>query len=305
MSFANLKTKRNQISDLLAAADAAGGGATGKKNYGDDRLWKPTVDKMGNGYAVLRFLPAAEGQALPWVRYFDHGFQGPGGWYIEKSLTTLNEQDPVSEYNSTLWNNGTEEGKTLARKQKRRLHYVVNALIVSDPANPSNEGKVMLYQFGKKIYDKIIDAMQPEFADEKPVDPFNFWEGADFKLKIRQVEGYRNYDKSEFASQSALSNNDAELEAIYNKMHDLSEFIDPKNFKSYAELKARFEKVTGQTTMTSQANHDLSVQESAPPMPTATIADAPQEFAPVTAEAMETSNDDDTLSYFSRLTAED
>jgi hypothetical protein len=292
MSFANLKTKRNQISDLLAAADAAGGGATGKKSYGDDRLWKPTVDKMGNGFAVLRFLPAAEGQALPWVRYFDHGFQGPGGWYIEKSLTTLNEQDPVSEYNSTLWNNGTEEGKTLARKQKRRLHYVVNALIVSDPANPANEGKVMLYQFGKKIYDKIIDAMQPEFADEKPVDPFNFWEGADFKLKIRQVEGYRNYDKSEFASQSALSDNDAE-------------FIDPKNFKSYDELKARFEKVTGQSTMTTQARQDLSVQESAPPMATATAPSPQTEFAPVTAEAMETSNDDDTLSYFSRLTAED
>ena len=232
MSFANLKRNRDQISKLLQAAESAGGGE--KKNYGDDRVWKPTVDKAGNGYAVLRFLPASEGAELPWVRYWDHGFKGPTGqWYIEKSLTSIGQQDPVSEYNSELWNSGIESNKEIVRKQKRRLHYVVNALIVSDPANPANEGKVMLFQFGKKIFDKIMDVMQPQFQDEEPVNPFDFWAGAHFKLKIRNVEGYRNYDKSEFASPAPLSNDDDELESIYNKMHDLNEFTDPRILSYY------------------------------------------------------------------------
>ena len=196
MSFANLKRNKSNISKLIQAAESAGGGNE-KKSYGDDRLWKPSVDKAGNGFAILRFLPAAEGAELPWVRYWDHGFKGPTGqWYIEKSLTSIGQQDPVSEHNSELWNTGIEANKDTVRRQKRRLHYVVNALVVSDPANPQNEGKVMLYQFGKKIFDKIMDVMQPQFQDEDPINPFDFWAGANFKLKIRQVEGYRNYDKS-------------------------------------------------------------------------------------------------------------
>ena len=178
MSFENLKRNRDQISKLVQAAEAAGGSAPAeKKNYGDDRIWKPTVDKAGNGYAVLRFLPATEGVELPWVRYWDHGFKGPTGqWYIENSLTSIGQADPVGELNSRLWNSGIEADKETARRQKRRLHYVANVLVVSDPGNPSNEGKVMLYKFGKKIFEKIMDAMQPDFADEKPVNPFDMWE---------------------------------------------------------------------------------------------------------------------------------
>ena len=217
MSFANLKQNRDQISKLIQAADQAGGGE--KKNYTDERIWKPTVDKAGNGYALLRFLPATEGQELPWVRYWDHGFKGPTGlWYIENSLTSIGQPDPVGELNSKLWNSGIESDKDRARDQKRRLHYVVNMLVLQDPSNPANEGKVFLYKFGKKIFDKIMDSMQPEFADEKAVNPFDFWEGADFKLKIRNVEGYRNYDKSEFAAQTPLhSGDDVKLEALYNR----------------------------------------------------------------------------------------
>jgi len=212
MSFENLKRNRDQISKLVQAAEQAGGNQPQQKaNYQDERIWKPTVDKAGNGYAVLRFLPGAEGQDLPWVRYWDHGFKGPTGlWYIENSLTSIGQPDPVGELNSRLWNspNVTDADKAQVREQKRRLHYVANVLVVQDPSAPENEGKVMIYKFGKKIFDKIMDSMQPDFADETPVNPFDFWEGADFKLKIRKVEGYRNYDKSEFASVTALHDGD-------------------------------------------------------------------------------------------------
>ena len=217
MSFAQLKQNRDQISKLIQAAEKANGPSE-KKSYVDERFWKPTVDKAGNGYAVIRFLPATKDEELPWVRYWDHGFKGPTGlWYIENSLTSIGQADPVGELNSRLWNSGIESDKDKARTQKRRLHYVTNVYIVSDPSNPDNEGKVFLYQFGKKIFEKIMDVMQPSFADEKAVNPFDLWEGANFKLKIRNVEGYRNYDKSEFDSQTALSEDDTVLEGIYNK----------------------------------------------------------------------------------------
>ena len=199
--------------------------------------------------AIIRFLPApsVDGEdALPWVRVFSHGFQGPGGWYIENSLTTLNQKDPVSEYNSTLWNSGIEANKEIARKQNRRLNYVANVFVVSDPSNPENEGQIRIYKFGKKIFDKITEAMNPEFADETPVNPFDMWEGANFKLKIRNVEGYRNYDKSEFAEKSALlGGDDAKLETLWKQEHSLKEFLDPKHFKPYEVLKARLDKVLG------------------------------------------------------------
>ena len=241
MSFAKLKRNRDQIAKLQQAANEQSGG---RKSYVDDRIWSPVLDKAGNGYAVIRFLPEAEGSEVPWIRYWDHGFQGPTGlWYIEKSLTSIGQDDPVGKYNSQLWDTGLEENKEIVRKQKRRLHYVSNIYVVSDPSNPANEGKVFLFKFGKKIFDKLMDVMNPQFDDEEPVNPFDFWEGANFKLKIRQVEGYRNYDKSEFASPGPLSDDDDELEQIYNKMYDLNEFLDPKTYKSYDELKARMNKV--------------------------------------------------------------
>ena len=296
MSFANLKSNRDQIAKLIQAADQAGGGE--KKSYADDRIWKPTVDKAGNGYAVLRFLPSGEGQELPWVRYWDHGFKGPTGlWYIENSLTSIGQPDPVGELNSRLWNSGVESDKDKARDQKRRLHYVVNMLVLQDPSNPTNEGKVFLYKFGKKIFDKLMDSMQPEFADESPVNPFDFWEGADFKLKIRNVEGYRNYDKSEFAAPTALYDaDDTKLEAVYNQLHDLSEFSDPKNYKSYDELKAKLARVLGEEAVGGGAPTVVQMNQMNEP--------APAPVQPETAEDIP-SEDDDTMSYFARLANED
>ena len=303
MSFANLKRNKSNISKLIQAAESAGGGNE-KKSYGDDRLWKPSVDKAGNGFAILRFLPAAEGAELPWVRYWDHGFKGPTGqWYIEKSLTSIGQQDPVSEHNSELWDTGIEANKDTVRRQKRRLHYVVNALVVSDPANPQNEGKVMLYQFGKKIFDKIMDVMQPQFQDEDPINPFDFWAGANFKLKIRQVEGYRNYDKSEFASGTALSQDDDELEGYYNSMHDLTEFTDAKNYKTYDELKTKLDRVLGNQTMTTAAAVSLDTAEPAPVMASMEATSPSETIAPTTAAEMSEDNDD-TMSYFAKLAAE-
>jgi hypothetical protein len=295
MSFENLKrSKGNSIAKLVSAAGGESG-PTEKKSYVDERIWKPTVDKAGNGYAVLRFLPAAEGNDLPWVRYWDHGFKGPTGqWYIEKSLTSIGQQDPVSESNSKLWNSGDDRDKDIARERKRRLHYVSNVLVESDPSNPANEGQVFLFVYGKKIFDKIMDVMQPQFQDEDPVNPFDFWEGASFKLKIRNVEGYRNYDKSEFASPAALSESDAELEEIYDRIFDIAEFSDPASYKTYGELSARLALVLGQVVAPQRA--DMAFQAEPAPMKTAA--------APVVAATAE-ADEDDTMSYFAKLAAEE
>jgi len=301
MSFANLKRNRDNISKLIKAAESTGGGGE-KKSYADDRMWKPTVDQAGNGYAIIRFLPAREGAELPWARYWDHGFKGPTGqWYIEKSLTSIGQNDPVGELNSRLWNTGIEEDKETARRQKRRLHYVSNIFVVSDPGNPENEGKVFMYQFGKKIHDKIMDQMQPEFADEEPVNPFDMWEGANFKLKIRNVEGYRNYDKSEFAKQTQLlDGDDSKLESVYDQMYDLSEFTDPANYKTYDELKTKLSSILGEVAGMGAATMAQTAQMNEP-----VEAPAPQRIEPVTAENIKVEDDDDTLSYFAKLAEAD
>ena len=296
MSFANLKRDRGQINKLVAAAEAVGGGASSNK-YTDDRMWKPTVDKQNNGYAIIRFLPATEGAELPWVRYWDHGFKGPTGkWYIEKSLTSIGQDDPVGELNSKLWNTGLEADKETARRQKRRLHHVSNILVVSDPGNPANEGKVFLYQYGKKIFDKLMDAMQPEFADEEPINPFDFWSGANFKLKIRDVEGYRNYDKSEFARQEALSEDDTKLEGIYNSMHDLNKYAE-EGYKSYAELKTKLMSVLGEAAVagapTMAQDRSLGEERSAP-----AIKAAPE---PAINAVSSSDDEDDIMSHFANL----
>ena len=248
MSFANLKRNRDSLDKLTKAIETTTQTAeAGSKD--DTRFWQPTVDKSGNGMAVIRLLPAPSidgDDGLPWVRRFDHGFQGPGGWFIDNCLTTVGDKCPVCEHNSTLWNSGVEANKEIVRKQKRRLSYVANIYVISDPSNPENEGTVRLYKFGKKIFDKISEVMNPEFPDETPLNPFDLWEGANFKLKIRNVEGYRNYDKSEFADKSALlDGDDDKLEAIYTKEHSLKDFTDKKHFKPYEQLKARLDKVLG------------------------------------------------------------
>jgi len=248
-SFANLKRNRSDLDKLTKAIEASTQSNAEAGSKDDTRFWQPEVDKAGNGMAVIRFLPApaADGDdALPWVRVFSHGFQGPGGWFIDNCLTTLNDKCPVCEHNNTLWNSGIEANKDIARKQKRKLSYIANILVISDPSNPSNEGQIKLFKFGKKIFDKITEAMNPEFADEKAINPFDMWEGANFKLKIRNVEGYRNYDKSEFAEVSALLDGDDEkLETLWKSEHGLKEFTEKKQFKSYEQLKSRLDKVLG------------------------------------------------------------
>jgi len=306
-SFSALKQARSKefdkLNSQLQSMNSSG-------PSGDDDYWKLEVDKAGNGYAVLRFLPAPQGEDMPFVRMWDHGFQGPGGWYIENSLTTIGQDDPVSEYNSKLWNSGVESDKDIARKQKRRLGFHANVYVVKDPANPQNEGKVFKYKFGKKIFDKLNDMMNPQFEDEEAVNPFDFWEGADFKLKARNVEGYRNYDKSEFSAPGPITKpdgsamTDEEMESIWNSQHSLQEIVDPKNFKSYDELKAKLYKVLaldgGSHAPTHTAEDDEpemdftpKFKESAPK----TMDEAPSPDFGSTSD-----DDDDDLSFFKGLT---
>ena len=266
MSFADMKKKRGEkLQSLLVETQKINSPARGQGD--DDRFWRPELDKSGNGSAVIRFLPAPDKEDLPWARVWNHGFQGPGGWYIENSLTTLNQKDPVSDHNSRLWNSGIEANKEIARKQKRRLTYISNVYIVKDSTNPQNEGQVRLYKFGKKIWDKVNDLMNPEFEDETPSNPFDFWEGSNFKLKIRKVDGFSNYDKSEFAAPTPLLENDEEMETLWKTQHSLSEFTDLKNFKTYEELKEKLERVLGLGTagVETAAAFTPTVDVSTPP----------------------------------------
>ena len=306
MSFANLKRNRNAIDQLVKAAEATNTTQSTNK-YTDDRIWKPTVDKSNNGYAVIRFLPASEGSELPWNRYWDHGFKGPTGrWYIERALTSIGQTDPVGELNSKLWNSGIESDKEVARKQKRRLHHVSNVLVVSDPGNPANEGKVFLFQYGKKIFDKLMDAMQPDFQDEEPINPFDFWSGANFKLKIRDVEGYRNYDKSEFAAQTELSSDDTYLEEIYNQLHDLREYTDPKNYKTYDELQAKLMAVLGEQASVGAPTMKQEESLGEPqPAPTMRAAEPVQMETAEMSSATPSAEDDDIMAHFANLVNED
>lgn len=283
------KNRQSNLSDLTKKIEEMNSSPQQQQsNNNDDNLWKPSVGKDGNGYAVIRFLPPPKGEEMPFVRIWDHGFQGPGGWYIEKSLTTLGEKDPVSELNTQLWNTGREEDKNTARQQKRRLSFYSNIYVVKDPDNPHNEGKVFLYKYGKRIFDKLNDVMNPQFDDEKPVNPFDFWEGANFRLKIRKVDGYWNYDKSEFDSGSPLADDD-QLEGIWEQQHSLQDLTDPKNFKSYDELQARLNRV-------------LNIGEAPPPKPAPVMEETPP-FEPDPPSSVETSSDesDDDLAFFKSL----
>jgi hypothetical protein len=299
MSLSNLKNKSSSLDKLKKAVEQSSAGNGGGKNV-DERFWQPEVDAAGNGYAVVRFLdtPAVDGEdGLPWVQIWSHGFQGPGGWYIENSLTTLGKTDPVSEYNTVLWNSGIEANKEIARKQKRKLTYIANVLVISDAKRPQNEGKVFLFKFGKKIFDKIKEQLEPQFADETPMNPFDFWKGADFKIKIRNVEGYRNYDKSEFAAPAALYNgDDAKIEQVWKSAHSLKDFLKPENFKSYDELKTKLDKVLGAGGVAGATAKRVDDEEAAAPV----IRSAPAKK--VTAESV--SVDDDDMAFFEKLAAE-
>ncbi len=290
MSFKDLKKKSGSFEKLQAELEKTNNPVT---SFADDRFWKPELDKSGNGYAVIRFLPQPTGEDLPWVRIWSHAFKGPGGWYIENSLTTLNKKDPVSEYNTELWNSGLESDKETARKQKRILKYYSNILVVNDPKHPENEGKVFLYRYGKKIFDKLTEAMSPQFEDETALNPFDFWEGANFKLKVRKVDGYWNYDKSEFEGTSAmLDGDDAKLEEVYGKLHSLKKFLEEDNFKPYDEIRSKLNRVlTG-------SGVQGTVEKFTPTPKTESVAPV----TPTAPAGEETGEDEeDTLSYFAKL----
>ena len=291
MSFSTLKKRSgSSLENLVKEAEKLNKQGPGA----DERFWKPELDKSGNGYAVIRFLPAPDGEDLPWAKVYSHAFQGPGGWYIENSLTTVNKKDPVGEVNRKLWNSGIDSDKDIARKQKRKLSYYSNIQVIKDPKHPENEGKVFLYKYGKKIHDKILAAMQPEFQDETPINPFDLWEGANFKLKICKVAGFWNYDKSEFDSVSALDTDDAKLEAIWKEEHSLTAFTNEDQFKTYEELQTRLNEVLGTNKRAAVATVDDEEYE-----PVAAVAAA----TPTPATRSESS--DDQLSYFARLAEEE
>ena len=295
MSLESLR-KSNSLDKLLNAVKEDSAPQEGKKSYKDERLWKPELDKSGNGYAVLRFLPSCEGEDLPWAKLWSHAFQGPTGqWYIENSLTTTGGKDPVSEHNTALWNSGVESDKEIARKQKRKLQYYSNVYVVSDAKHPENEGKVFLFRYGKKIFDKIMESMQPQFADEKAINPFDFWEGANFKLKIRKVDGYWNYDKSEFDSPTAILDNEDAIESLWKTQYPLNEFTGESNFKSYDELKTRLDTVLSGKTTVGNVTDSIEEETVAVPRVDTTPSEAPKVATSVDSE------DQDSMDYFNKL----
>ena len=292
MSLQTLK-RSNSLDKLLNAVKEETAPQE-KKSYVDERLWKPELDKARNGYAVIRVLPAIEGEDMPWAKIWNHAFQGPTGqWYIENSLTTVGQKDPVSEHNTKLWNTGLESDKEIARKQKRKLQYYSNIYIVSDAKHPENVGKVFLFRYGKKIFDKLMAAMQPEFPDETPINPFDFWEGANFRLKIRKVDGYWNYDKSEFEKPSKLDEDDNKIEEIWKKQYSLNDFTAATNFKSYEELKTRLDAVLSGTVSVGNVVEQMADE----PIETPKI-----DTKEVSAPSQE--SDDDTMDYFQKLASE-
>jgi len=303
-SFSDLK-KQSKLGSLTEKLVKEVEKMNNSNSSSDERYWKLECDKSGNGFAVIRFLPAPPNEDLPFVKLYSHAFQGTGGWYIENSLTTLGQKDPVSELNTELWNNGTDAGKELARKQKRKLTYISNIYVVKDPANPENEGKVFLFKYGKKIFDKIMEAMQPEYEDETPIEAFDFWKGANFKLKAKNVAGYRNYDSSEFASVGALLDDDDKLESIWNTEYSLSELVAADQFKTYEELKKRLNYVLG-TKGTSRIDEEVENEDndrgSAPELDD-DLRTQLNNLKPTRSVPVE-EDEDDTLSYFARLAEE-
>jgi len=306
MSFKDLKKKSKDISKLTQELDKLNKG--GAESYKDDRFWKPELDQASNGFAVIRFLPVVDGEDVPWARIFSHGFQGKGGWLIENCPTTLGKKCPICEGNNELWNSGNEDDKTVARDRKRKLSYVSNIMVVSDPKHPENEGKIFLFKYGKKIFDKLMEKIQPEFPDDEPINVFDFWQGANFKLKIRKVAGYVNYDKSEFETPSALlGGEDAKLEELWKKQYALKEFTSAENFKSYDELKTKMDTVLkgGNESKAKSAEEMEEIEAEAE----ARFGSPKMRPAPKMPEKKiavdEDAEEENALSYFEKLAKED
>jgi len=312
MSFANLK-KQSSLGSLTAKLVKEVDKMNNAGGSEDERFWKLECDKAQNGYAVIRFLPAPDGEDLPFAKIYSHAFQGPGGWYIENNLSTIGQKDPVGELNSQLWNNGTDAGKEIARKQKRKLTYISNIYVVKDPANPQNEGKVFLFKYGKKIFDKIMEAMQPEFEDETPINPFDFWQGANFKLKIVKKDGYWNYDKSEFGPVEPLLDDDDAMEAIWKKEYSLAAVTAPDQFKSYEDLEKRLQYVLGQkSTSRSSVEEETEYDDyTENTVERKVVEELEKSYArskspslPVVNKEEVDEDEDDALSYFQKLAEE-
>ena len=294
VDFAKLKANSGKQSLEKLTQELSKVSGNQQEKQSDDRFWYPNVDKAGNGYAVIRFLPAPGDEDMPFIRVFNHGFKGPtGSWMIENCPTTKGHKCPVCEQNTELWNSGLESDKKIVRDRKRKLTFISNIYVVTDQQNPENEGKVFLFKYGKKVFDKLNDAMNPQFPGDKPMNPFDLWDGANFKLKIRNVDGYRNYDKSEFDRSGPLSD-DSEMESIWKKAHSLQEFLDPSNFKSYDVLKDRLVQVLGigspaaARATASAADEDLPWEEAPTPK---------QKAAP----KFDEEEDDESLEFFKKL----
>ena len=302
MSFASLKKQAN-LGSLTAKLVKEVEKVNNSSSGGDERLWKPELDKSGNGFAVIRFLPAPDKEEIPWAKLYTHAFQGPGGWYIENSLTTVGGKDPVSDYNRELWNSGNESDKDTVRKQKRKLSYYSNIYVVKDPTNPANEGKVFLFKYGKKIFDKIMEAMQPEFEDASPINPFDFWQGANFKLKIVKKDGFWNYDKSEFDSVAPLLSDDDALEAIWKKEYSLAAVTAADQFKSYEDLERRLKYVLGKKPAQSRYIPDSELEDESEGYNSRSVAEETVTRAVSTPTPSTTvdKDEDDALSYFQKL----
>jgi len=316
MSFADLK-KQSKLGSLTSKLVKEVEKMSTTSGGADERLWKPEMDKTGNGFAVIRFLPAPEGEELPWAKMYSHAFQGPGGWYIENSLTTIGGKDPLGEYNRELWNTGSEANKETVRKQKRKLSYYSNIYVVKDPVNPANEGKVFLFKYGKKIFDKIMEAMQPEFEDETPINPFDFWQGANFKLKIVKKDGYWNYDKSEFDRVAPLLEDDEAMEAIWKKEYSLAAVVAPDQFKSYEDLERRLKSVLGQKVAPTQSRAVVEQEDEyesyaqSPSVESRVSAELEESYSrskspslPQLTKEESDEDEDDALAYFQRLAEE-
>ena len=293
MSFADLKRKSQSNFEFLQKELEK----SSTSNGADDRLWKPELDASGNGYAVIRFLPAPDGETVPWAKLYTHAFKGPGGWLIDNCPTTLNDKCPVCAENSKLWASGHESDKTTARDRKRKLSYYSNIYVVTDPKNPSNEGKAFLFKYGKKIHDKILAAMQPEFQDETPVNIFDFWEGANFKIKIKTIGGYWNYDASEFVAPAALSSDDDKMETLWKNSYSLEAFTSPEMFKSYNDLQTRMDSVLSSSPATRQTQYE---EDESP----AEVTVSTRKYESTSSSSVSDDNDD-ALSYFAALANDD